>query len=88
MVEALGQSIRALQQDECWIGVNVATEVEKMTHLQFVDDTILFGLACRREARTIKSCLDDYCMVSTQKINWYKFEMFFVNSPINLQGVL
>lgn len=31
MVEALVRSIRALQQDDRWIGVNVATGVEKMT---------------------------------------------------------
>ncbi|GLJ06187.1 hypothetical protein SUGI_0033030 [Cryptomeria japonica] len=43
MAKALGQSIRALQQDGRLVGVNVATGVEKKTHLQFVDYTILFG---------------------------------------------
>ncbi|XP_059067698.1 uncharacterized protein LOC131858469 [Cryptomeria japonica] len=88
MVEALGRSIRDLQQDDRWVGVNVATGVKKMTHLQFVDDTILFGSACRREARTIKSCLDDYCLDFGQKINWHKSEVFFVNTLLNLQVVL
>lgn len=66
----------------------MATGVEKMTHLQFADDTILFGSTSRREERTIKSCPDDYCMASRQKINWHKSEVFFVNTSINLQGVL
>ncbi|XP_059074948.1 uncharacterized protein LOC131874981 [Cryptomeria japonica] len=86
MAEALGRSIKALQQDSHWVGVNVAIGIEKMTHLQFANDTILFGSACRREARTRKNFLDDYYLASGQKINWHKSEVFFVNTPLNLQA--
>ncbi|XP_059066444.1 uncharacterized protein LOC131857752 [Cryptomeria japonica] len=86
MAEALGRTIRNLHLNGSWQGVNVANGVEHTTHLQFIDDTILFGAACRKEAKTIKTSLEDYCKVSGQKINWHKSEVYFNNTPLALQG--
>ncbi|XP_059068362.1 uncharacterized protein LOC131858900 [Cryptomeria japonica] len=88
MVEALGRMIKSLHRDGRWLGVNVATGVEHSTHLQFSDDTILFGASSRREARIINACLNDYCKALGQKINWNKSEVFFINMMSNMQVVL
>lgn len=88
MVETLGRSIRDLYQEGLWAGVNVSNGVEHSTHLQFADDTILFGASSRGETRVIKSCLDEYCKASRQSINWNKSEVFFVNTHPRLQRSL
>lgn len=64
MAKDLGRSISALQMEDRWKGIKVANGIKNSTHLQFADNTILFGEANIREAKIIKICLDDYYKAS------------------------
>lgn len=60
MVEVLGRLISRKRREGIWRGVKVADGVENLSHLQFVDDTLLRREASFKEARIMKSVLDRY----------------------------
>ena len=55
------------------------------SHLQFVDDTALMGMATIREASNIRKVLDVYLAASGQLINEGKSSIFFFNTPLSIQ---
>lgn len=55
------------------------------SHLQFVDDTTLMGLASIREATNMCKVLDVYLNASGQLINEEKSSIFFFNTPEAMQ---
>lgn len=73
----MGRGIKSLRWEGKWQGVPVANDLDTTMHQQFIDDIILFGVASRKETRTIKNYLDDYCLESGQSINWINSEVFF-----------
>lgn len=50
------------------------------SHLQFVDDTALMGMAKVREATNLRKALDIYLVTSGQMINEGKSSIFFFNT--------
>ena len=64
-----------------WKGIKIIEAVEAPTHLQFVDDTFLAGIANVEEAKAMKQTLELYGRISGQFINWNKSEIFFFNAP-------
>ncbi|XP_057836614.2 secreted RxLR effector protein 78-like [Cryptomeria japonica] len=54
MAEVLGRSIKFSVGQGAWKGISIKGYMEPVSHLQFVDDTILFGEASKREALIIK----------------------------------
>ena len=81
LVEALKRSIVKSNLDGRWKGLKVARGVDAITHLQFVDANFLMGEASIKEADNIKTMLEDYSKVTSQKVNWRKSEIFFFNTP-------
>lgn len=80
MVEALGRLISKKRSEGLWKGIKVAEGVESISHLQFVDDTLLMGEASLREARVIKNSLDKYSVIFGQCFNWHKSKILFFNT--------
>lgn len=68
-----------------WKGIQAHKVLDPITHLQFVDDMILFGEALEQEALVIKSTLEQYVEVSSQCMNKIKSQVFFVNTNKRLQ---
>ncbi|XP_057842111.2 uncharacterized protein LOC131051557 [Cryptomeria japonica] len=56
-----------------------------ISHLQFVDDTVLMGLARLGEAVSFRGALDTYLAALGQKVNDHKFSIFFFNTPHAIQ---
>lgn len=85
MAEALGRSISHIRAEGKWKGIEVAPGIDKSTHNQFANDTLLFGATTRVEARCIKKLLNEYGLASGQNINWHKSKVFFLNVQLSLQ---
>ena len=56
------------------------------SHLQFVDDTGLMGMAHVKEAVNIRKALDTYLKPSGQRINEDKSSIYFFNTPQLIQN--
>ena len=54
MAEGLGRALKARRQEGKLIGLNLHEGMQAQTHQQFVDDTMLMGMALVREAKAIK----------------------------------
>ena len=61
------------------IGNRVCQDVLVISHLLFVDNTIIFCCAESLQANTIKSILPQYEMASRQQVNICKTSAFFSN---------
>ncbi|KAL5781970.1 hypothetical protein ACOSP7_006999 [Xanthoceras sorbifolium] len=59
-----------------WKTLRVSRGGPEISHLFFVDDLILFGQATNHQAELMKSCIDLFCDVSGQQVNFDKFRIF------------
>lgn len=80
MAEALGRNIKKLVALGRWRGVSIHVDLNPISHSQFADDTILFGEASEREAKTFKAFLEEYEIGSGQSMNKAKFVVYFINT--------
>ena len=83
MAEGLGRLFLRRRQQGKLLGIRVGDEV--LTHLQFVDDTSLVGVASFREARMIRDTLNVYLKATQQVINDKKSKVVFFNLEQRLQ---
>lgn len=60
MVEAFGRLITRKRMDGLWKEIKVVQGMDPISHLQFVDDTLLMGEATFREERVMKEIIDKY----------------------------
>jgi hypothetical protein len=60
-------------------------DLPSQSHLQFVDDTALMGMATVSEATSLRQLLDVYLEASGQRINEDKSSIFFFNTPVPIQ---
>jgi len=51
---------------------------EANTHQQFVDETMLKGIPTVREAKEIKSILNDFSMVEGTEVSLHNSNFFFI----------
>lgn len=65
-------------------GWNWGNELHPQSHLHFVDDTTLMGLAQIREASNLCKFLDVYLVTSGQLINEDKSSIIFFNTLGNI----
>ena len=63
-------------------GLSFCEAMEKKTHQQFVDDTMLMGHPSVQEARAFKSCLAAFAKASGLEVNLEKSQVFFFNTPL------
>eukprot|EP00253_Pinus_taeda_P020531 PITA_20531 len=64
MMEGLGRAIKRENVEGRIQGIRPTMDGDANTHQQFVDDTTLQGIPTVREARAIKSILNDFAMVA------------------------
>ena len=69
MAEVLGRLIQKQREQGQWKGIKITESIEPLTHLQFVDDTFLAGVASLEEAKVMKDTLELYGKISGQFIN-------------------
>ena len=68
-------------------GVSICRNVPKLTHLFFVDDSLLFCRATTQECHKVLEILFSYERVSSQKLNRDKTSLFFSKStPLEMQN--
>ncbi|XP_057831111.2 uncharacterized protein LOC131041899 [Cryptomeria japonica] len=85
MVEGLGHFLKFRASQGLIHGWQWGNGLPQISHLQFVDDTTLMGLARIREAESFRYTLDIYIAASGQKVNEHKFSIFFFNTPQTIQ---
>lgn len=85
MVESLGRLINRAREKALLVGIKITSNMEPITHQQFVDDTMLFGSSSHMEAYGIKNILNNYTNISDQEINTIKSNITFFNTNKELQ---
>ncbi|XP_059066340.1 uncharacterized protein LOC131061549 [Cryptomeria japonica] len=85
LVEGLGRLIKRNVEGGFIQGWQWGGGIPVQSHLQFVDDTALMGLATIREASNMRRALDVYLAASGQLINEGKSSIFFFNTPPSIQ---
>ncbi|KAL5825722.1 hypothetical protein ACOSQ3_021785 [Xanthoceras sorbifolium] len=79
-MEKLSHIISQKIRDGSWKAVKVSRVGSEISHLFFADDLILFGQATAQQAKIMKNCVDLFCDVSGQQVNFEKSRIFC--SPI------
>ena len=85
LVEGLGRWIKQNVGSGYIQGWRWGGTLPPQTHLQFVDDTALMGMATMREAYNLRRVLDVYLAASGQQINEGKSSIYFFNTPGPIQ---
>jgi hypothetical protein len=85
LVEGLGHLLKRNVELGNIQGWSWGGDLPSQSHLQFVDDTALMGMATVREATSLRQLLDVYLEASGQMINEDKSSIFFFNMPIPIQ---
>ena len=86
MAEGLGRFLKAQVQQGIIQGWSWSNNLPSYSHLQFVDDTGLMGMARISEAVNFRTALDIYLKASGQKINEDKSSIYFFNTPQIIQN--
>jgi mannosylglycoprotein endo-beta-mannosidase len=85
LVEELGCNLsQAKRRGDIKI-ITLHPEEEALSHLQFVDDTFLMGLATVKEAQEFKKTLDLFNLALGTIINREKSQVLFFNTPEAIQ---
>jgi hypothetical protein len=85
LAEGLGRYIKRSRTVEELQGLKITPNSEALTHLQFMDDTLLLGKPTVKEARLIRKNLNLFMAASGMEINDEKSKVYFLNTPISIQ---
>jgi hypothetical protein len=85
MVEGLSRAIKAAIIDHSLSGLTPHGISPPISHSQFVDDILLMGVPTTREALRIRSIINLFCEASGMEVNLSKSQIFFFNTPIQIQ---
>ena len=84
LVILMAEELNRLRQDQSSIieirGLNLHEGMDKKTHQQFMDDTMLKGHPSIQEARGFKKSLTLFAKASGINVNLDKSQVFFFNS--------
>ena len=86
MAEGLGRFIKSQVGQGLIQGWSWQDSLPSYSHLQFVDDTALMGIARVSEAVNFRRTLDIYLKASGQCINDDKSSIYFFNTPQSIQN--
>lgn len=76
VVEMLSRSLNKLTEDESFIEFGLPTWSDRINHLSYADDTILFCSINKHSVRRMMQALKDYQKVSRQIINLNKSYLY------------
>ena len=85
LAEGLGRILKAQQRTGELKGLHPHNSQNSQTHQQFVDDTLLMGIASVREARVIKKTLEEFHQANDLDINKGKSQLFLFNTQIEMK---
>ena len=88
LAEGLGRTLKAHQRSRALKGLDPHNNQSSQTHQQFMDDTMLMGIASVREDRDIKKSLEEFKQASGLDINKGKSQLFFFNTQGETKEVL
>lgn len=80
LAEGLGRTLKEKRRTGELRSIDPHNSQIDQTHQQFVDDTMLMGIASVKEARVIKETLEEFNKASGLEINKGKFQLFFFNT--------
>ncbi|XP_062021276.1 uncharacterized protein LOC133737799 [Rosa rugosa] len=75
-MEKLAHLIQSAVDIGAWKAVRTSQSGPKVSHLFFGDDLMLFAEATHDQARILKQCLDIFCSLSGQAVNYEKSLIF------------
>ena len=84
MVEGLGRELKEKRVEGTVTGLCPNEGMHVHTHQQFVDDTMLMGMAYVQELKAIKHILEDFKRESGLEVNKDKSQIFCFNTPQSL----
>lgn len=76
-MEVLGRIIEDKCTNKYWNPVKASTSGPTFSHLFFTNDLLLFAKANQQNFKSVREALDEFCMVSSQKINPTKSKVYF-----------
>jgi len=86
--EGLGRMIKAHLAERKLQGLKLWGPQLPLTHQQFVDDILLFGMATLQECKAIINILDIFKAASGTEINNDKSNVYFFNCNVHIQNFL
>ena len=76
-MEVLGRIIEDKCSNKLWCPVKASTSGPAFSHLFFADDLLLFAKVDPQNCLAVREALDEFCLISGQKINPSKSKVFF-----------
>ncbi|KAK9997319.1 hypothetical protein SO802_022005 [Lithocarpus litseifolius] len=76
-MEVLGRIIDAKCTNNLWNPVKASAGGPAFSHLFFADDLLLFAKANTLNCKSVRDAVEEFCMISGQKINFAKSKVFF-----------
>lgn len=81
----LSRTLNKLNEEERFIGYGLARWSQRINHLSYADDTIIFCSANKRSIKMMMSVLREYERVSGQLINLFKSFLYLYDKvPIQV----
>lgn len=76
-MEVLGRIIEEKCFNKLWCPIKASTSGPTFSHLFFADDLFLFVKVDSQNCLAVREALDEFCLISGQKINPSKSKVFF-----------
>jgi len=84
VAEALGRMLEVKVERGLLEGAEVTSEYKRITHAQFMDDTILMGSETVENAKVFKGVLDLFLLASGGRVNENKSYIYMMNTLVRL----
>ncbi|CAL1412960.1 unnamed protein product [Linum trigynum] len=75
-MERLSHRIDQAVRDKQWKPIRLSPRGPALSHLFFADDLVLFAEAEGSQIRVVKSCLDEFCASSGQRVSYDKSVLY------------
>lgn len=78
--DILSRLISSAEHEDKISGIKISRHSPKITHLMYVDDSVIYYKVIVSKATKVTNCLKTYCLWLGQEINWGKFVIHFSNN--------